>query len=1440
LKQFYAFLYTLFMGYACFAQAPTANFSAGQTAGCAPVVINFQDLSTGNPTSWQWNFGNGSTSTQQNPSTTYFTPGTYTVTLTATNTSGSNTLTRTGYITIYGKPAVNFRANDSAGCAPFSVRFSDASIPAANTTNTSWQWDFGNGTGDSVQNPQTSFTATGNYTISLKVTNDKGCFASFSKSNYIQITGDIQIDFTSTGLNSCQPPYPITFTNNSTGPGTLTYLWDFGDGTTSTLQAPSHTYTTKGNYSVSLAVTSSNGCTDTLRKVGYVNTENISTRFSAPDSVCVLQEVLFDNNSIPTPQSSNWTFDDGTMSTSRNPRRTFTAPGIYNVQLVANYGFCTDSFSKPITVLPKPLTQFTASNTIQCKPPLTVNFTDQSTGAVSWQWSFGDSTTSTLQNPSHTYTDFGNYTVRLVTTNAFGCTDTLIKPDLVKIQKPVIRFPSLPQAGCIPYTTAFSANIITLDNITSYLWNFGDGNTSTQAAPTHTYTNQGKYNVTLTIITSSGCTEVLALNDAVVVGRIPVIDFTVDPNPVCAYGTAQFTSVVNEGDTWLWNFGDSKTSAEQSPEHQYSDVGDFTVSLTVTNSGCPKTLTKTAFIRVKPPIAGFTFQNDCANRKRFMFNDQSTGPISWLWDFGDGTTSTLQNPDHVYAAFGDYTVKLTVTNADCSNTFTKSISVFDETPTFTANKRVACKTATITFTPSSNHLSNLVAFDWDFANGAVSFEQNPQVVYSAAGTFTTRLITTDIYGCKDTVNQNAYIRINGPTALFTVPVNQGCEGFTARFANQSTDDGVNRIVSYQWNFGDGKSQTLTTPAAPQHVYTPAGNYTPQLIVTDAAGCKDSLSQPGFINASNPKAIFASADTLNCLGSTVTFSNLSTGQNLSSQWSFGDGNSSTTASPAHLYADTGSYNIQLKITDQYGCSDSAQLNHYINIHKTIASFSVSDSIGGCIPFEVKFTNTSQFFQSSTWQLGNGSSTVTNPTQVYNSAGTYYTKLTVTGRGGCVDTAVQTIVTYDASGATFAYNPFGGCKPLQLNASIISPPNLMYTWDFGDGTIVTSNDPDTLYTYNVFGKYVPKVLLSDSGNCLIPLIGTDTVSIIGVIGKFGWDKRLFCDTGTVVFTDSTTFNDPIVSYTWDFGDGTTTSQTNPTHTYTSPGLYTVSLILQTQQACRDTFQVDQLVKVVQSPSIRLSGDTVICQNGFAKYDGIFNYPDTSQVRWTWQFPNGSSSTMQSPAYEQFKEAGTFNIQAVAVNSSGCADTGTRALLVNPLPKISIPSPQVTPLATPILLPATYTNSITTYTWTPATGLSCTDCPQPIASPKFNTLYKVSVIDENGCQNNANVQVIVLCLGANVFVPNTFSPNGDGSNDIFYVRGKGLNRVKSLRVFNRWGEVVFEKQNFAVNDPSIGWDGTYKGKKLSPDVFVYQVEVFCDNSETVHFEGSIALIR
>jgi PKD repeat protein len=219
----------------------TANFSASPTSGCSPQIVNFNDLSTGNPIYWKWDLGNGTISFLQNPSTSYFTPGQYTIKLVVEDGLGNkDSLTRAQYINIFPIPVVNFSATPLSGCVPLTVQFTDQST-AAGSTITSWLWDFGDGTTGTVRNPSHTYTSAGNYNVTLRVTTVSGCSKTLTKNNYIHASNGVTAAFTNTTPTGCSLPVTISFTNTSSGSGTLSYLWDFGDGFTSTLQNPTHT-----------------------------------------------------------------------------------------------------------------------------------------------------------------------------------------------------------------------------------------------------------------------------------------------------------------------------------------------------------------------------------------------------------------------------------------------------------------------------------------------------------------------------------------------------------------------------------------------------------------------------------------------------------------------------------------------------------------------------------------------------------------------------------------------------------------------------------------------------------------------------------------------------------------------------------------------------------------------------------------------------------------------------------------------------------------------------------------------------------------------------------------------------------------------------------------------------------------------------------------------
>ncbi|MEO6894884.1 MAG: PKD domain-containing protein, partial [Ginsengibacter sp.] len=493
-----------------------ANFIATPTSGCAPLVVQFTDSSRGNPTQWKWDLGNGTTSFLQNPSVAYFDPGTYSVSLVIKNSLGNDSITKEQFITVYSAPEINFNASNVTGCFPLSTNFLDSSIAVSGTIS-NWQWDFGDGNFSDVQNPQHVYTSDGDFNVSLKATNNYGCVTSKTIKKFISIKTGVKAGFTNLTSKTCNAPATISFVNKSIGVGSLSYAWDFGDGSSSNSANPSHAFTTSGSYSVSLIVNNETGCSDTLLKPKLITIGSTAADFEIPKLVCVGTPVVINNASKPAPSSASWNFGDGTFSDSVNAIKVFKYPGDYQVKMVSNNGACMDSITKLISVTAKPEVKFTSPDTISCGAPFTATFEDQSSGAPNstrtriasqtYYWDFGDGSNSNEQNPSHTYTKQGIYTVKLFVTNAAGCTDSLVKKAYVRITPPVAVLNGLPQNGCAPLIHKFTSTIKSLDAITKYHWDFGDGNFSDSATPTHVFTSPGFYTITLTYTTKGGCVD---------------------------------------------------------------------------------------------------------------------------------------------------------------------------------------------------------------------------------------------------------------------------------------------------------------------------------------------------------------------------------------------------------------------------------------------------------------------------------------------------------------------------------------------------------------------------------------------------------------------------------------------------------------------------------------------------------------------------------------------------------------------------------------------------------------------------------------------------------------------------------------------------------------------------------------------------------------------
>jgi PKD repeat protein len=425
------------------ADKPVASFISNVSSGTTPLTVQFVDSTLNSPTSWTWLFGDGGTSTSQDPTHTYTTAGTYTVTLISTNSAGSDTLTRMGYITATkasSVPAASFVTNVTSGAVPLSVQFLDSS----NNSPIAWVWSFGDGGSSTISNPVHTYTTAGTYTVTLTATNSAGS-NTVSQTNYI--TASVVTDapgplFKST-VTSGYAPLNVQFVDaSSNAPNTWT--WSFGDGSTSSLQNPTHTYTTAGTYTVTLTATNSAG-SNTVSQTNYITVVAAVPQSSFTANVTSGAKPLtlqFTDTSTNVPTGWYWTFGDGGVSTSQNPVYTFNSIGTYAVSLgVSNTaGSNTTTMPGYITVTnsaTSPITSFTAD--IQSgTAPFTVQFTDTSGNSpTGWQWSFGDGTQSTEENPSYTYTTAGTYSVTLTAVNAGGH-NTSTMPGYITVSAPLV------------------------------------------------------------------------------------------------------------------------------------------------------------------------------------------------------------------------------------------------------------------------------------------------------------------------------------------------------------------------------------------------------------------------------------------------------------------------------------------------------------------------------------------------------------------------------------------------------------------------------------------------------------------------------------------------------------------------------------------------------------------------------------------------------------------------------------------------------------------------------------------------------------------------------------------------------------------------------------------------------------------------------------------
>ena len=554
---------------------------------------------------------------------------------------------------------------------------------------------------------------------------------------------------------------------------------------------------------------------------------------------------------------------------------------------------------------------------------------------VSWTWDFGDGNTSFLENPFHSYGDDGTYNVTLEIMDDDGNNGTAEAEIYVANVPPVANFTWVPPEPTDIDTVNFMDTSVDPDgSVVNRTWDFGDGSTGYGENVMHEYESNGTYAVTLTVTDDDG--GVGTIQKYVDVWNVPpYANFSYSPISPSTSDMIQFndTSVDPDGSVVnrTWDFGDGSIGYGKNAVHSYADDGTYAVMLIVRdNDNGTSNITKYVNVSNVAPLPDFSFSPSSPRDVDVIhFTDASYDTdgsvVAWLWDFGDGHNSTLQNPTHIYSDDGIYTVKLTVTDDDGSSTsVSKDIKVRNAPPTadFYYVPPSPDDMDNVSFYDSSGDADgSVVAWHWNFGDGNISSEQNPSHAYSDNGVYAVRLTVTDDDGSNDTVIHSIIVANIPPVASFTyAPANITDTDDVVFTDNSSDSDGS--IVNWTWNFGDGN---ISYGQNATHKYADDGTYAVKLTVTDNDGSSSSSTKEIVVLNVKPVAEFSYTPEKPQEGKYVSFQNLSSdadGVVVNATWDFGDGFIERDGKLlSHKYDKKGVYEVTLTVTDDDGASSS---------------------------------------------------------------------------------------------------------------------------------------------------------------------------------------------------------------------------------------------------------------------------------------------------------------------------------------------------------------------------------------------------------------------------------------------------------------------------------------------------------------------------------------
>ncbi|WP_207493552.1 PKD domain-containing protein [Aridibaculum aurantiacum] len=1162
---------------------------------------------------------------------------------------------------------------------------------------------------------------------------------------------------------------------------------------------PSTTYhfSATGTYNVKVLANnpSPDGCSG-VQEINYdveVYDPPVSD-FTVTHSGCFTDSIRFAGSTASNGRPMNkwlWNFGDNTTDTVRTPAKLYQAAGTYNVSLrsISDIGCVADTV-KAITLSSKPVAAFGATGTF-C-PGSNFTFSDSSsieTGTiVEWTWNFGNgntfNSTTNIAPPVQTYPAPGVYTVTLEVKSNTGCKSVLATKLITIHSLPVVDF-NLPGV-CLPSGVAQFQNLTTTPGggANSYVWNFGDGGTSTAINPVHTYTAPGPYSVQLTATSAFGCKKDSTKTFTNIFAQ-PIANFTTTPAEICvkdSFSLSDASTTANSSVAeWFWDFGDGTSSNLQHPVKKYVTAGNYPVKLYIKSAaGCESAVFEKLLIVNALPTPAFVVSPPVCEAKEVTILNQSqanSGTISsYYWNLGDGTTSTTSASSftHTYA-LGSYSIKLSLVNSKgCkSDTLVKTVEV-NALPVVNFGLPIVCLSdAFAQFTDSSqisDGSAGAFTYAWNFgdpnasaANPNTSNVKNPQHKYSAAQVYNVSLTVTSNKGCTATLSKQFTVNGAVPDARFEVlNSNSLCSNKEVQIRNTSVVDfGAISRVEIIWDNANTPT-VMQVDDAPSFNKVYSHNY-PSLQVTrtyqvklrafSGGTCVDEEIKTITVNAS-PKVSFATIPGI-CLD----------------------------ANPRQLD----------------------------------------------IPANGGVVGTGAF-------SGNGITAAGIFTPTITGAGNSTIRYTYVSDKGCRDSSTATITAWPSPTA-FWKTSTTTCVADAITFADSSVANFgnitQWNWNF-DGIVVPKTSADPFgFTFNSTGTYpVQLQVITDSG-CRAEYVQQVTVH---PKPQVGFSLPVVClPAGKAQFFDQTTIAGgapSVFTYHWQFGNplnATPSTLKDPIHYYSSTGPFTVKLKATSVHGCTDSLS-QQLNSVYPQPKADFTFTPIDTCVG-----GTFWFIDNSDGRtsaistWNWKFGNGSTASVPDPSH-RYAGAGRFNVSLFITNQQGCvSDTAVRSVTVHPFPVVNAGPDLFVLEGDDLVIQPQVTGNILSYLWTPSTYLINDTVKNAVTRPLRDIAYKLTVTGAGGCK--ADDEVFVKLLKA-LRIPSAFSPNADGINDTWIIEHLETYPGATVEVFDRYGRQVF--MSYGYKKP---WDGSFNNNALPVGTYYYIID---PKNGRQRYTGSVTLLK